>query len=350
MFTRVGLFSAVVLVAGGLIVASASASDIHTGGTAGAYHSSFCPMLKSRMAAVGGNYDCNLSFGSSENLRRVASNPADFGFAQLDVFAFENRRLGGRRTFTTVRSDDARECVFAVTRNKNLTNFGEIAVYADTLKFILPPRSSGSASTFEFLGSIDPDGLGRAKNVSHAADTDEAIRRALSDHRAVTFFVQFPDPGNERFRMIRRMGGHLVPVIDGLILSQKVNGEQVYFAQETQIEQLRWLRAGKQVVTACTPLVLFTGNSQRIPGSEARLAHRQLIANIRALPSADLVPQGSVFARLLRQTRAASSRARKHFLRVSRNARLRARPFFERMWRVAQRGVQTMIDKAQPQE
>lgn len=327
----------------------ALANDIHTGGVNGAYHGNFCPLLKTRIGAIGANYNCNTSAGSSENLRRVAANTTDFGYAQLDVFALESRRFGGENAFSRVRSDDARECVFAVTRNKNLTNYGQLAVNADRLRFILPPRSSGSASTFEYLGSIDPTGLGRARNVSHAADTDEAIRRALEDDEAVTLFVQFPDPDNERFKTIRRMGGHLIPVVDAVILDQRIGGEQIYYAQETEIEQLRWLRAGRTVITACTPLVLFTGNPSRIRNSESRLGHRQLIENIRTLPSADLVPQGSVFARLLKQTRNASTRARDHFLRLSQEARLQARPFLERMWRMAGDSVRIMVEKAQPQ-
>jgi hypothetical protein len=326
------------------------AADIHTGGASGAYHTTFCPLLKSRLATFGATYDCKTSFGSSENLRRIARDPTDFGFAQLDVFALESGRFGGQKTFRTVRTDDVRECVFAVTADKNLTNYGQIAVNADVLKFVLPPRSSGSASTFEFLSSIDPTGLGRARRVSHAADTDEAIRRTLQDGQAVTFFVQFPDPANERFQLIRRLGGHLVPVIDGVILDQTIDDKPVYFAQETLISQQPWLRAGSRVVTACTPLVLFTGNPNRIREPTARAAHRQLIASVRALRSGDLVPRDSVFERLYEQTRSASSRAREHFLLVARNARLRARPFIERMWRVARDGVRTMIEKAQPQE
>ncbi|MCB1511601.1 MAG: hypothetical protein KDJ36_11930 [Hyphomicrobiaceae bacterium] len=339
--------AAVALVA--LAPTTASAADIHTGGATGAYHSTFCPLLKKRLAGFGANYDCKTSLGSAENLRNVIQNPADFAFTQLDVFALESRRLGGDRALSVVRSDDARECVFAVTRNKDLTNYGELAVNADRLQFILPPRSSGSASTFDFLSSIDPTGLGRARRVRHAADTDEAIRQALSDENTVTFFVQFPDPSNERFRLIERLGGHLVPIVDGLILEQRVGGEQIYFAQETRIEQRRWLRAGRTVVTACTPIALISGNSNRIPGADSRLAHRQLIENIRTLPAADLLPQGSVVARLAKQTRLASARVQEHFLILSRNARERARPFVTRMYRIARDGIRTMIRKAQPQ-
>jgi len=333
----------------GVIGTPTMATQINTGGDTGAYHSTFCPLLKSRMGAFGSSYECAPSLGSSENLRRVANNPKEFGYSQLDVFALESPSLGGERSFKIVRSDDARECVFAVTRNKRLTNFGEIAVYADTLKFILPPKPTGSASTFKFLSGIDPEGLGRARSVKYASDTDSAIRETLADDQAVTFFVQFPDPLNDRFKMIRQLGGHLVPVIDGQILDQKVDGQQVYFAQETQISQLRWLRLGRTVVTACTPLVLFTGNTNRVAGSDARSIHRQVISTVRDLRGSDLIPQGSVVARMVKQTRELSTRAKGHFLRVSANARERARPFLERAFKTARETVRVMIEKAQPQ-
>ncbi len=333
-----------------LATSSAMANDIHTGGDRGAYQSVFCPLLKKRIAAVGGEYNCKESFVSRDNISKVRANPTDFGFAQLDVFALQNDSRSSKRPLVQVRSDDARECVFAVTRNKNLTNYGEVAVYADRLKFILPAKNSGSASTFSYLAKIDPSGLGRAKNIVYASNTDEAINSALQDDHAVTFFVQFPDPSNKRFQAIRRMGGHLVPVVDGVFLKQKVDGEQIYFAQETQISQIPWLRAGRTVITACTPMVLFTGDSNQIGNTDQRLAHRQLIENIRAMPSNDLVPQGSVYARLLKQTRQASSNAKEYFLRISRNARLRAKPFLERMWRYAGEVAETMVNKAQPAE
>lgn len=331
------------------VAVPADAARVHTGGASGAYHSAFCPLLTKRLSALDATYTCATSLGSSENMRAVAANPNDFGYAQLDIFALEAPRMGGSRTFTTVRTDDARECVFAVTRNKNLTNYGEIAVNADTTSFILPPRSSGSSGTFEYLKSIDPEGLGRAQRIQHAADTDEAIRQALQDEKAVTFFVQFPDPDNERFRLIRSLGGHLVPVIDGLILSQKVKGDRIYFAQETEIEQPRWLRAGRTLITACTPMVLFTGATSRITTAEQRVTHRQLIENIRTLPTGDLLPQGSIFRRLVKQTREASTRARNHFLRLSHDARERARPYLTQLYRMTRDGIHTMIQKAQPQ-
>ena len=328
----------------------AAAIDINTGGESGAYHSTFCPNLVGQLSSIGRTGECVTSTGSGDNMRRVARNPAELGYGQLDVFALEAERFGGRKAFDIIRTDDVRECVFAVTRNKRFTNFGEIAVNADQLRFVLPPKSSGSAKTFDYLRRIDPEGLGQARDIVNMESTDAAIEDALKDESSVTFFVQFPDPRNERFRRIRQLSGHIVPVVDSIILRQEVDGRTVYYAQETSISQLKWLNLGQRVVTVCTPLVLFTGAASRIENRDARARHRQTILSIRAMDRKDLVPEQSPIARILARTRELSSRARYHFQELSLNARERARPLLERLYRGANHLVRLMIVKARPPE
>ncbi len=146
-FWSTALFATAAL---GLNAATATGAEINTGGESGAYHSTFCPALVNQLNRLGKPSDCVSSAGSGENLRRVARNPRELGYGQLDVFALEAERYGGEEAFEIIRSDDVRECVFAVTRNRSYTNFGEIAVNADRLRFILPPEASGSAKTFEY--------------------------------------------------------------------------------------------------------------------------------------------------------------------------------------------------------
>jgi hypothetical protein len=328
----------------------ANAAQINTGGRTGAYHTTFCPSLVKQLDLLGEPSECLVSRGSGENLRRVARNADELGYSQLDVFALDADNYGGSRAFERIRTDDVRECVFAVTRNKNYTNFGELAVNADRLRFILPPKSSGSSKTFKYLQKIDPTGLGQARNVVNADNTDEAIEQAMADENAVTFFVQFPDPGNARFKTIRRLGGHIVPIVDRVILNQKIDGQPVYFAQETSISQLKWLNLGKRVVTVCTPLVLFTGATSRIAGLAKRRAHRQLVLNIRNMLQKELVPEQSPVAKVIAKSRQLSRRARYHFQELSLNARERARPILERMYRGAGSLVRIMVLKARPPE
>lgn len=332
------------------LAAPAIGAQINTGGATGAYHTTFCPNLSKQLNLLGKPSECLTSTGSGENMRRVARSPDELGYGQLDVYALEAEKFGGDKAFQLIRSDDVRECVFAVTRNKRYTNFGELAVNADQVRFILPPSSSGSAKTFEFMQKIDPQGLGQARNVTNADSTDDAISQALADDNAVTFFVQFPDPSNERFKRIRQLNGHIVPVVDSVLLRQKVDGRSVYYAQETSISQLRWLNLGRRVVTVCTPLVLFTGATNRITGQEQRAAHRQLVLNVRNMLTKELVPEQSPVAKIVATTRQLSRRAQLHFQELSLRARERARPFFERMYRGANHMVRLMVIKARPPE
>ena len=156
------------------------ATQINTGGETGAYHASFCPPLAGQLKLAQFNYRCEPSAGTRENMDRVAADPRQLGFAQLDVFALESRQMKAESAFTIVRQDDVRECVFAVTRNKQISNWGEFSANAGNLRFILPPATSGSAGTFRLLRTIDPDGLGRAKAITHANSPEDAIRQALA--------------------------------------------------------------------------------------------------------------------------------------------------------------------------
>jgi hypothetical protein len=281
------------------------------------------------------DYQCTTSAGTRENMERVLANARQLGYGQLDVFALEGRKLKAEAALNIVRQDDVRECVFAVTRNKDISNFGELAANAGRLRFILPPAASGSAATFEFLRSIDADGLGRAKAVSNASSADEAIREALSADDTVSLFVEFPDPDGERFALVGKLGGHIVPVIDRTILRQEAAGKKIYFAQETQVENAEWTKSGRKVVTACTPLVVFTGSPDRVQGEQARKDHEDMIRTVAALKSGSLLPEESLFQRMLRRTKEISATSTEKLLEATDQAREKAKPYTEKAMEAA---------------
>ncbi len=314
------------------IIASApfaDAASIHTGGVSGSYYASFCPRLTEQLKASGYDYSCTASDGTVDNVSRVTDAPSDIGYGQRDVLALNARNSGGKNNFVEVRADDARECVFAVSRNKEISDFGTLSVQSEKLLFILPPKKSGSVATFEFLQKIDPSGLGRASSVSYASDTQQAIRRALGSDNTVALFVQFPDPANVHFKLIQELGGHIVPVIDQNLLNQEVGGQKVYFPQETQVANSSWLKSGSKVVTACTPMVVFTGIIQAQKTTQEEIEHSKMIAKVRAMPAGKLLPKQSLFARVIRGTRELSSVSAKKFIDISEKARAKARPLID---------------------
>ena len=274
-------------------------------------------MLKSHLKLAQFEYACTPSSGTRENIERVLGNPRQLGYGQLDVFVQEARALKGEGALTILRQDDARECVFAATRNKDVTNYGELSGFAGRLRFILPPAGSGSATTFQFLRGLDAEGLGRAKSVTNAASTEDAIREALSADDTVSLFVQFADPDSERFALIRKLGGHVVPVVDRTILRQEVDGKKIYFAQETQVEAAEWIRSGRKIVTACTPLVLFTGKPELVQGEQARKDHADLIRTVSALQSGALLPEESLYQKLMKRTKELSATSTEKMLELT---------------------------------
>jgi hypothetical protein len=308
----------------------ADASQVNTGGASGAYETSFCPVLAQQLKRAQFDYRCTPSAGTRENMERVLANPRQLGYGQLDVFALESRQMKSEAAFTLVRQDDVRECVFAVTRNKDISNWGELAANAGRLRFILPPTGSGSAGTFQFLRANDADGLGKAKSVTNAPSTEDAIREALSADDTVSLFVQFADPDAEQFALVGKLGGHIVPVIDRTILRQEVAGKKIYFAQETQVEEAQWTKSGRKVVTACTPLVLFTGAPDRVPGEQARKDHEDLIRTVAALKSGSLLPEESLFQRLVKRTKELSATSTEKVLEATEQAREKAKPYTEK--------------------
>lgn len=308
----------------------ASASQINTGGATGAYHSSLCPVLSDQLKQAQFDYSCATSSGTRENIDRVLADPRQLGYGQLDAFALESGRLKVQDALKLVREDDVRECLFAVTRNKQINNFGELAANAGKLRFILPPASSGSASTFQFLRTIDPNGLGRAANVTFAASADDAIREALSADDTVSVFVQFADPENARFALVGKLDGHIVPVIDRTILRQEIGGKKIYFAQEMQVEEAGWVKSARKVVTACTPLVVFTGTADRVTGDQARKDQADLIRTVTALPGSSLLPGEPLYKRLIKRTKELSGASTEKLLEMTDQAREKAKPYTEK--------------------
>jgi hypothetical protein len=319
----------------GVLMATAGpglAQRIHTGGEQGAYHRDFCPAIARELTTISNQgYACTVSSGTRENMERVRAQPRDFGYGQLDVFMLESGQMSMGNALQIVRQDDARECVFAVTRNKDIQSYGELAAFAATQRFHLPPQASGSAGTFQFLRFLDRNGLGRSDKISYAANADEAIRAALSRDDGVALFVQFPDPDNERFKLVRDLGGHFVPVVDRSILTQSIGGREVYVAKETRIQNGRSLFGGRYVTTACMPMVLFSGNPERLRDRAEQRSHTETIAAVRALNLDVVVPRQSIFRTVAQRTRELSVEGRERFLAYSARARDRALPFWERM-------------------
>lgn len=323
---------------------AAQAGKIYTGGAHGAYNSDFCPQLSAELAKAKFNYNCTPTLGSTENLAKVKESPSDIGYSQFDVFTLDTTTNQPAQPHQIIRTDVARECLFMVTKNKDLKSFGDVAGQANSLHFILPPKGSGSASTFEYLRRVDPDGLGRAAQVSHAETTDIALQQALDDEKAVSLFVQFPDPDSDRFKMINKAGGFFVPVIDRNILRQQVGDQKIYFAQETEVKNAKFWKKGETVITACTPMVVFTGNPDLMSTGEQKLEQTDLIKTVNSIPLENLQPKEGFLSRYWSKTRALSADAVEKMMEATEKAREKAAPLYEQ----AKEKAKELGEKAAP--
>jgi hypothetical protein len=313
----------------------ASATSINTAGADGPYQVNFCPVLAKQLRLAQFDFPCTPSAGTRENVARVLADPRQLGYAQLDAFLIASKEQAAEPAFSIVRQDDVRQCLYAVTRNPELTNWGELAANAQRLRFILPAVTSDSSASFQFLRSIDPSGVGKAKEVRHTPAVETAIREALSAEDTVGLFVQFPDPDSEPFPLINVLGGHIVPVIDRSILRQEAGGRKIYFAQETQVERPEWVRSARKIVTACTPVLLFTGSPSKVTPDKARNDHEDLIRTIGGLNASALMPEEGMLSKLLKRSKELSAASTEKVLAATEEARQRARPYTDKAMETA---------------
>lgn len=280
---------------------------INTGGPAGAYHGTFCPPLPAVLAnAYFQGYQCTPSAGTVQNIQRVFAQPTNIGFAQLDVFAREAaQRPAEFERLAVVRSDIACEGLWMVTRNPDL-DFGRVLGLARRIQFVLPAQASGSTASFNYLRSIDPDGLGRVpdSNITYLQDATAVIRRiAESNQGEVGFFVQFADPRNANIRLMVESGVRVIPVISREILRARVGEQNVYQAQTFQLAGGNLFGIGGRAVTAttaCTPVALFTGAPSAFSDRNGQDDAREMIDRLRSIPTAALMPQDNTVQSILR--------------------------------------------------
>jgi hypothetical protein len=327
-------------VALGVVVAfgtPASANWINSGALDGPYHGNFCPLLANQLKLAQLDFVCSPSSGTRENIERVLADPRQLGYAQLDAFHLISGQLRAGSALTIVRHDDVRQCLYAVTRNPQLTNWGELAANAQRLRFILPAAESDSANTLQFLRSIDPNGLGRVQQLRHTPSLESAIREGLSADDTVSLFVAFPDADSAHFALIKELGGHVVPVIDRAILRQEAVGRKIYFAQETQVENPQWISSGRTIVTACTPMLVFTGSADNVAQDKGRKDHEDLIRSLAALNAKTLLPEEGLFSTLWKRTKELSASGTEKLLQATEQAREKARPYTDKAMETAKK-------------
>ena len=318
----------------------ALAIDLLTGEKNGAYYNDFCPAIKSAVKDKNLLVDCRTSNGSLHNLDTVIDNPTHFGLAQYDLFSLKYSHESNQLLYTPVRDDLGKECLFLVTKNKKMTNFGDIVASAPYMNFILPPETSGHAGTFKYLQSIDKNGLGKATKVTFVESTEAAITQALANEDNVTLFVQFPNPDNKHFKLVNDNGGHFIPVISKEVLSQTTRGNKVYSAEETSVANPNWTESGKKLVTACTPIVMFTGKSMRVTDNAMKDEHSKAITILQETPAEKLRPKKGWLSQLWTSTKAVSAKSAETLVETTEKAKEASSPYLAKAKEVTKDAIE----------
>lgn len=295
------------MAAASAVAQEAGPRAINTGGPAGAYHGTFCPPIPPVLAnAYFQGYSCTPSAGTLENIRRVLAQPTSIGFAQFDVFAREAAaRPDEFQRLQVIRTDIACEGLWMITKNPDL-DFGRVLGLARRIQFVLPAQASGSTASFNYLRSIDPEGLGRVpdSNITHMRDATEVINRiADSNNGEVGFFVQFADPRNTNIRLMVERGVRIIPVISREILRARVGDTPVYQAQTFQLSQGGLFGIGgraQTATTACTQVALFTGAPASFQDRNGQDDAREMIQRLQQVPRDALLPQDNAVQAILR--------------------------------------------------
>ena len=327
MAVRLSILAASAAVA--VAATAAGAGEIGSGPSDGPIHQQLCPRLESELKAARFRHTCAPTSGVRDSLGRIGRDPLSLGIVPLDLLAHETRGGTELRDITILTRNDARICLFLATRSPGVSTFGEVAARAAKLRFILPPAGSAAATTFAYLQSLDPDGLGAARSVSFAPSAEEAVKQAMSADDIVTLISEWPDTDSPRLRAVLDGDGHFVAFADRALMRQELLGRRVYLPVEVEVAAATWLTASRKVATICSPVVVIAAAQSAVPERD-RQDHLDLLATVETIRPEVMVPRDGSIARFVRNTRDLTGASVEELLRLSEEARVKAKPYVEK--------------------
>jgi hypothetical protein len=201
-----------------------------------------------------------------------------------------------------------------VTRHNDMAvvKFGQIVGSARRLQFAV--ADGGSRASFEFLQKVDPNGLGRARNIQVVENATAAIDRVASGGADVGFFVQYAEPSNPNIKLLQERKLRTVPVVNSELIAAKVADMPVYKVQTFSLSTWGSMGGDGQYTTACTPAVIITGSPESVVDPNDANDQRALFNKIKAAPAAAFLPKDGWLARFISGTRSVPEPALKNML------------------------------------
>lgn len=282
------------------------AAKLHTGKKGGAYFEDIGPAVKDYLDKQLFRTEIVTSPGSTANLSLVAAAPGDVGLSRTDTYALYNTEHPGK---VAAVPTGVRSCLYAVTNSPAILGedptaaWGNMLRLAPRMKVGLPDKLSGATTTFDFISKND-EHLQRVRpdHLIHYEKADMAIEAAASGEVDVAFFVQFPDPGNQRFKLIADKKLHIIGVgsrsLARLTVPSPDGGEpqRVFQVQSVPVQRtLGGWGSDKTVTTMCTEIVIVAGSPEALEG-RAKADQEDLIQVLSQAPAGAFEPQASWFS------------------------------------------------------
>jgi hypothetical protein len=268
-----------------------------------AYSATYVPMIIRNLgeARLVGYAWGGASEGCVDNLSKVTANPTQLAVCQGDMVNAEANMT--KFQYTVIRRDLGVECLYAVTAQRGYENWGHILGNAWDLTVYTTGKLSGSFGSWNRLVEIYPP-LKDAVVVNTTSDLAAAAAAKADTARgkaSIAFFVKRPDPDNSTFEYISSNAMTFVPVVD-----IELEGKGYTFPS-TLVENAGWaaLAGGKpkRVSTACTQVVVVTGNPEGLRTAQATDAmykrQQATIERLQQQPAAAWKPTDRWFSKMV---------------------------------------------------
>lgn len=228
---------------------------ITTGSPGGTYHNVLGANLGRIMAEQGNKVELQTSAGSVENIQRVVSGEADFGFTQADALgSFLEQNPSSN---VEILGGLGQECIYVVVPEDGIDN--EDGLEQEGTKIAVGEKGSGSAESWDYMRTLE---TGYKESSTYYKGGVRAIAQVKTGQLDAFMWVTSPFNLNHDFLkavMQDDSGLRLIDMNDWDMNNELPNGQSVYEFKEVVVKE--GFINDTEVETACTQ-VMVIGNPE----------------------------------------------------------------------------------------
>jgi TRAP-type uncharacterized transport system substrate-binding protein len=263
--------------------------SLYTGGKAGSYFNDFGPRIVSVLQSKRFAHERVVSGGTGENFMKVCQNGNDVALGQADVLP--ELIAANPSCKIVVTNTVAKECLFGVSAIAGMDDLFKVMKVSFNLKVGVLKKGSGHRATWENLKKLHPE-LAELTEVE-VADVPSGIEAVKQKAIDVFFFVNFPNAESKPLMTVSEAGLNYVSVGSFEIFEQKIGDQAVYSDDTVVVQNAAWNKKLKEVKTACTSTVIFTGDPARTDLKKGGRFQSVLVETLRTTPAEQLRPADS---------------------------------------------------------